>query len=373
MTAQTDDQMKIRPETNAESLRGALLGAWQSLRSARNDAAARGVVSDGKLAAAETKYKDLAGRYAILRVYEGLGPDPELIDRDTFAATVLSVAEPGPFARKIKKQPGSCLDRDTMAAMLASGPRLGELLEAAAGASRRADAFDQQARLRQLIRTWAEGTLSDPFISQCLQDVSERLAGFARAVDNAAALLNELMMKYELEHRGAERVALTRNAAGKLELVAANSWAASETAFPADADQVYANTAVAELEAGRIEHAAGDINRELARFFTELIPRAFALTSKLPRPQRRERTGGARLTPARAAALVEAAQTTDFVAEAGSKLGFARKPLPKRLRMLTSEPRYQRIRRIVEAQKVQDASTVVVHCPTPTPYPKQEG
>jgi len=360
VTAQTDDQMKIRTETNAESLRGALLGAWQSLRSARNDAVARGVVAGGELAAAEAKYKDLAGRYVTQRLVEGLGPDPELIDRDTFDATVLAAAEPGSFARKIRKQPASCLDRDTMAAMLASGPRLGELLDAAA---RPADAFDQQARLRQLMRTWAEGTLSDPFVSQCLQDVSERLAGFAGAVGNAVALLNELRMKYELEHRGAERVALARNADGKLELVAANPWAAIEKAFPADADQVYANTAVAELEAGRIEHAAGDINRELARFFAELIPRAFALTSKLPRPQRRERTGGTRLTPARAAALVEAAQATDFVADTGSKLGFARKPLPRRLRMLTSEPRYQRVRRIVEAQKVQDAGTVVVHAP----------
>lgn len=373
MTAQTDDQMKIRPETNAESLRGALLGAWQSLRSARNDAVAKGVVAGGELAVAETKYQDLARQYVTHRLAEGLGPDPELIDRDTFATTVLSATEPGSFARKIETQPASCLDQDTMAAVLASGPQLGDLLDAAAGASRPADAFDQQARLRRLLRTWAEGTLSDPFISQCLQDVSERLAGFAKAVDNATALLNELRMKYELEHRGAERIALARNTAGKLELIAANSWSSIEKAFPADADQVYANTAVAELEAGRIEHAAKDLNRELARFFTELIPRVFALTSKLPRPQRRERTGGARLTPARAAALVEAAQATDFVADTGSRLGFARKPLPKRLRILTSEPRYQRIRRIVEAQKVQDASTVVVHCPTPTPYPKQEG
>lgn len=289
----------------------------------------------------------------------GAGAGREALDE------ILDPAEPCPFAKHIEHTKTSCLAREVMEAMLASGPDLGEILRAVI-AARATDAFGQFAPQRQLIRRWAEQAAADPFISRCLEAAAEHKADFLRGVEDATAQLNNLRLKFEIENRGAQKVAAKRGIDGKVEVIATNSWAAIATAFPADAKEVHVNIAIAELAAGRIRHAATDINRELALFFGELVPKAFSLLARLPRRELRKRVGRIRLSAALAATLVDAAQTTDFVADSTSKLGFKRQSLPKRLRLLATLPEHAKVRELIVARRIQTARTVVVEPRAPS-------
>ena len=273
-------------------------------------------------------------------------------------------APPGPFARQVKHEKASCLAGETMAAMLAGAAGLGEIIRTVLSAQA-ADAFSQFATHRRLIREWAGRTAGDPFIARCLEAEAEHRADFDRAIDDATTQLDNLRLKYELENRGAHKLAIERGDDGRIELIATTSWSAMAKEYPAEAKDVHTNLAIAELAAGRIRHAAGDINRELALFLAELVPKAFELLAGLSEPMRRELIGKTKLTPALAATVVEAAQTTDFVADPAEKLGSKRATLPKRLRLLTALPEHEEVRELIVARRIQTARTVVVEPPEP--------
>jgi len=283
------------------------------------------------------------------------------VDREALDEMLDSTA-PLPFAKHIDHTKASCLARETMKTMLTSGPDLAGSLRAVIEA-RATDAFGQFAPHRQMMRRWAGRAAADPFISRCLQAAAEHKADFLRAVEEATAQLNSLRLKFEIENRGARKLAVERGSDGKVEVIATSSWAAIAKAFPADAKEVHVNIAIAELAAGRIRHAATDINRELALFFGELVPKAFGLLARLPRRELRERVGRIKLTAALAATLVDAAQTTDFVADPASKLGFKRLSLPKRFRLLATLPEHAKVRELIVARRIQTARTVVVEPP----------
>lgn len=274
-------------------------------------------------------------------------------------------APPGPFAKQIKHEKASCLAGETFAAMLAAAADVGEIIQAVLSAQA-IDSFDQFAAHRRLIREWAERTADDPFIARCLQAANEHHADFVRAVEDATAQIDSLRLKYEIENRGAHELTVTRGDDGRIELTATTSWPAMAKEHPADAKDVHANLAIAELAAGRIRHAAGDINRELSLFFAELVPKAFDLLARLPGAKLRGLIGRAKLTPALAATVVEAAQTTDFVANPARTLGFKRASLPKRFRLLTSLPEHEAVRELIVARRIQTARTVVVEPPNPS-------
>ncbi len=268
-------------------------------------------------------------------------------------------APPGSFTRQVRHEKASCLAGETMAAMLAAAADLGEIIRTVLSAQA-TDAFSQFATHRRLIREWAGHTTGDPFIGRCLEAKAEHRADFERAVDDATSQLDDLRLKYEIENRGAHKLAIERGDDGRIELIATTSWADMAKEYPAEAKDVHTNIAIAELAAGRIRHAAGDINRELSLFFAELVPKAFELLAGLPQPKRRKLIGKTKLTPALAASVVEAAQTTDFVADPAAKLGFKRAALPKRFRLLTALPEHEEVRELIVARRIQTARTVVV-------------
>ncbi len=352
--------MKHPPPLTTSELRQEVLAAWQTLRRLRDASTSKGVIAGGELAEAEKKYEELARQYATHRIIHNKGPDPQVLDGETFEDVLYSMAAPGRFAKHIPKTKTSCLTRSTMTTVLTSGTKLSGILKALTALSAARDAFDQHTPLRRLIRRWAEQTRSDPFIGQCLQDVSAHVADFSKAIGDATSLLNNLRVTYEKENDGAARLTVERGDRGRLEVVAASAWQGAAKAGPDQVHKLYERLAAAELAAGRIEYGAKDVNRELSRFFAQLVPRYFALLSKLPRQQRKDLIGGVRLSPALAARLVEAAETTDFVADPDSELGFQRKSLPKRFRPLAEQQEYKRVRQAMHKRKVQDATTVIV-------------
>ncbi len=286
-------------------------------------------------------------------------PRPSLLDEVGRAALdeVIDSSRCRPFDRGIPHDQASCLARETTIAALADAPDPRELIDAVASAGA-VDAFDQFAAHRRLLRDWAERAAADPFIERCLAAAVEHRADFTKAIGDADRQLDEIRIKHALERRGSGNVAVRRNDDGRLEVVAAEPWAELAKAFPADAKEIHANVAVAELAVGRVRHAASDINRELALFFAELVPQLFCLLERLPRSARRERVGRARLTSGLAATVVEAAQTTDFVADPNLKLGVRRPSLPRRLRLLTTLPEHADVRELIAARRVQTARTV---------------
>ncbi len=351
-------------DAHPAALRGELLAAWEELRRQRRAAESKGVIAGGDLAAAEARYDKLARRYAAARISDGLGPDPEVLDRETFDSVLAEMTNPERFAKRIPETKASALSPETRAAVLASGIKVAELLRALSAPSSFHDVFDQATPLRKLIRQWAGGTISDPFIHRRLIDVSKSQVQFERATADIDLLLHNLRIRYEAERDPsigpAERLTVERDAGGGLNIVATVSWESLARAFPVEVDDVYASVATAEIAAERIDRAADEVNRELGRFFAELVPMSFALLSRLPRRNRRERTGGVRLSPALAARLVEAAQATDFVADPASPVGFERKFLPPRFRLLTTQRGYRRVRELMVGRKKQDDTTVVV-------------
>lgn len=268
-------------------------------------------------------------------------------------------APPGQFARQVKHEKASCLAGETMAAMLTAAADLGEIIRTVRSAPA-TDTFNQFATHRRLIREWAGHTAADPFITRCLDAEAEHRADFEKAIDDATTQLDNLRLKYEIENRGAHKLAIERGDDGRVELIATTSWPAMAREYPAEAKDVHSNIAIAELAAGRIRHAAGDINRELALFFAELVPKAFELLAGLPQEKRRELIGKTKLTPALAASVVEAAQTTDFIADPAAKLGVKRAALPKRFRLLTALPEHKEVLELIVARRIQTARTVVV-------------
>ena len=351
-------------DVSTSEMRRAVLEARRELRRLSNPSAATGAAAGAALEAAEAKHSMLAREYATHRITKGAGPDNEVLADETFAEVLYAMTGRGRFAKRIKKAKPSCLARDTMTAMLASAGGLAEILGALTASAAPRDAFDQHTPLRRRIRQWAEQAASDPFIDQRLREASAYLADFSAAIGETTSLLDDMRMKYERRNNGADRVFIKPGDSEKLEVVAVCAWAALAEAFPDDASKVCAKLAAAELAAARLDHAAKEINRELSRFFGELIPRLFTLMSSLPRERRRELTGGVKPTAALAARLVEAAEITDFVADTGLKLGFERKTLPKRFRALATHRGYKPIREAVVGRKVQDATTVVVRRPT---------
>jgi hypothetical protein len=351
-------------------LREAVLGAWRTLRARRKDAESKGVLAGGELAQAERRYDTLCRDYILHRVAEGLGPDPEVIDRERFEEILYQRAAPGRFARHVRDTKPSCLSRDTMTRMLASATELGPLLEAVRSVSGPRDAFDQHTPLRRHMRAWAEQTASDPFVRQCLEEIAAHVDELSKAVDDATTLLNNLRMRYERKHGGADRLAVERDEDGRLDVVARTGWDALEEHNTGDAGEVMASVAAAELAGSWLDRAAKDLNRELSRFFAELIPRQFALLAHLPRKKRKERTGGVRLSAALAARLVDAAETTDFVADPELKLGFERQKLPRWFRLLATRKGYRRVRDVLHGRKVQNASTVIFRRRGPAPRPE---
>jgi len=359
--------MKRPLYTSTTEWRDAVLDAWHNLRRIRNAVAAKGMIAGGGLAEAEATYDTLARQYAVHRITKGLGPDPQALDRETFSDALFDMAARGKFAKHLQDSQPSRLARDTMAALLASGTDLSRLLKAVKAASPARDAFDPRTPVKELMREWAEQTAEDPFVEQCLCDIASHAAAFRRAVADTDALLNQLRMTYELEHDGAEVVAFRRGERGGLELVAVTGWETLTAACRKEAGEVYAALAGAEVAVTRMDRIAKDLNRELARFFAELIPRQFGLLSALPRGRRRELTGGIGLTPALAAKLAEAAATTDFLADPSGKLGVERQAIPRRFRPLVVQRAYQQVRDSVVGHRAHNDTTVVVRRAGPAP------
>ncbi len=275
-------------------------------------------------------------------------------------------APPGAFARQVKHEKASCLAGETMAAMLAAAADLGEIIRAVRSAPA-TDTFNQFAARRRLIRKWAGHAAGDPFITRCLDAEAEHRADFERAIDDASTQLDNLRLKYEIENRGAHKLAIERGDDGRIELIATTSWPAMAKEYPVEAKDIHTNIAIAELAAGRIRHAAGDINRELVLFFAELVPKAFELLAGRPQAKRRELIGKTKLTPALAASIVEMAQATDFIADPAAKLGVKRAALPRRFRLLTALPEHKEVLELIVARRIQTARTVIVEPSQPNP------
>jgi hypothetical protein len=356
---------------STSELREAVLKAWQNLRRLRSAARDQGVEAGGDLSQAERAYEQLCRDYATYRIVKGLGPDPEVLDGETFESVLASFSNPGRRAKTTDTPCPSNLARETMTRMLSCGIGIADVLGAADQASESQEAFNPFTELRQALRRWADHTLGDPYIDRCLESAAAHTAEFNKAVDDARQLLNRMRAKYEETRNGADELIIQRNSHGKLQLSAVFEWDAMARMFPDDANEVYACVAVADLAARKIDHLADSLNRNLALFFSELIPRYLKLLRKLPVERRKELTGGVRPTSALAARLVATATATDFAVDTATRMGFGRRKLPKPLRLFSTQTGYERVRDLIAGRKTQDASTVVVrHGASETSHPE---
>jgi len=359
--------MEAPQSATTSELREAVLAAYQTVQRLQAASDKKAVIGGDALTKAEAAYRGLAREYAVHRIANGSGIDPEVLDRETFNEVLYAMASPGRFGRRAGKKRSSSLSRDTMTSMLTPRFDIGDILKTLRTSSEGQILFDQQTPIRRLIRRWAEHTASDPFIDRRLREVSVRDADFTTAIKDADSMLDEIRRRYEAEH-GTERLGVKRDAKNELQVIATVRWGALAEAYPEDSDEVHTSLANAEMVARQIQKTAKEINQELSLFFRELVPRYFGLLLNVPRKKRQELTGGVRPTPALAAKLLDATDVTDFVADTDLKLGFEERTIPTRFRPLIAQSRYQKVREVTVGQRARDASTVVIRRAPSAPH-----
>jgi hypothetical protein len=352
--------MSAAPQETIDRMRQAVLDAWETLRRQQSVDESRGILAGGDGSAAQRRYEQLLREYAEHRILHGFGPDPKAIDERSFNRVLDDLCDPTRMGRRLPITKPTALRHATLAELLASGPSLAALLPNVRGSDNEL-AFDQQAPVRQALRSLAEWTLHDPFVKERLALARRHAADFSRHVEETDTFLNAMRMSYEAERGGAERIAITRGERGRVEIVATNSWQAMVEAAPDQAHRVFRAVAGVELSAKWLDQVGRELNREWVRFIAAFIPRYFTLLERLPRPRRTDLTGGVRPTPRLAERVVNAAETTDFVAEPERDIGFERTTLPRRFRPFTRDAAYREIRKDVFGRKVKNASTAMLH------------
>jgi hypothetical protein len=353
--------MAAAPRQTIDSMRQAVLDAWDRLRRRRGADESAGVVAGGDTAEAQQRYDRLLREYAEYRILHGLGPDPQVIGADDFNRILDELCDPARTARRIPIVKPTALRPETLTDLLSSAPSLAGLLPLLKRHEADPLAFDQQSPVRDALRSLAERTERDPFIVERLARARRHADDFDRHVVEVDERLNALRMSYESGRGGAGRIRIARAERGGIEIVATSSWSEMIESAPDQAHHVFRAVAGVELAAKWLDQVGRELNRELVRFIATFIPRYFALLERLPRRQRRALTGGRRPTAKLAAQVVNAAETTDFVADADRSLGFERKALPRRFRPFTRDAAYRAIRDDVFGRKMKNASTAVLH------------
>ncbi|MFW6159075.1 MAG: hypothetical protein ACOC8E_06945, partial [Planctomycetota bacterium] len=254
------------PVTTSE-LRARLLGERKNLNRLRRTADR----DDPQRHDAEEQYKELALGYARHRIERGAGPDPEALDPELFRDALYELAEPGRFAKEVESPRPSTLSRETMTDMLSAGSPLDELMPALKAPADPWEVFDQRAPLRRHLRRWAEQTADDRFVRECLDQIAGYADDFDAALAEVDGRLEEVRAAYDASRGGADRTAVRVGPRGRPEIVAADDWAAAAETSPDLARDLLTALASAELAADRIRQTAAEMNRELARFFAELV------------------------------------------------------------------------------------------------------
>ncbi len=309
---------------------------------------------------AEEQYKERAVRYARHRIERGAGPDSSVLDPAIFRECLYQLAKPGRFAGADYAPGSSPLARETLTEMLSTPHPIEDLLSVVRDRSDPWQVFDQHAPARRLLRRWAEQTAEDPFVEECLAQIAKYADQFDRSLVNVDGRLDDIRTAYERTRGRADRTCAQRLDDGRIEIVAADDWAAVAADLPEMAEGLYTRLASVEQAGDRIGRTVGSLNQALSQFFAELIPRYFALLVRLPAEQRKKLTGGIRPTPTLAGKAVAIAASTDYTAEPEMQLGVRQVRLPARIEPLARLPAYRKVRDTVIDREAKHASTVVV-------------
>lgn len=333
---------------NIDQLRAKLVEASEGLKRAKGDQCAQ----------FQTAFDKLARQYAQERAKQNLGPEPELVPADLFDAAILALTEPGSFSRKIEIEETK-IERATLVKMLCAGCALDGILKSLKDTADTSELFDQHTPLKRQIRRWAEQARRDPYIDLLYQEGTGQAAVFGRAINSTYAALDTVRIKYERENAKPHKITIERRSeTGALMMFCPIMWKDLSEQFEKETNEIFAHLAAAALASERIEQICAEINREVAAFFGELIPRYFKLISEMPSEKRKEITGGISLSASLAHELYSAANSTDFTM-ADTELKLERRRLPARLKLLVKQKGFKDARLKVAGSKMQDKSTVI--------------
>jgi len=260
--------------------------------------------------------------YALFRLREAIGPDPEWIPREVFDWTLMEMSS-GPLTRRLGREArAGQIAFETLRELLLADLPVGQLVENERAEHRSTILFQAEegkAGTKTVLRRWAAMTQSDDYVADILARAQEARRRFSELVQRWSEALETARINYELKNRGSDQLTFeTRD--GHLALVAANEWANIARLCPEEASDLVA--CFEEMAEVRSTLAAlrDELNAELRAFMREFVPRYLTYASR--QTKERRRALGLERAPLRRLCryLLEQVEDTDFLLPGGGGL-----------------------------------------------------
>ncbi len=288
--------------------------------------------------------------YALFRLREAIGPDPEWLDRQTFEWTLMELSS-GPLTRRVGQAGASRVGYETLRELLLADLPVGQLVENERSEHRSAIHFateEGEGATRTILRRWAAMAQQDPYVAEALAQARQTAERFSEALSRWSEALETTRINYEMKVRRSDEARFeTRD--GRLALVALNYWDNIAEACPEEATDLMG--CFAEMEQARedLRGLREELNEELRAFMREFVPRYLTYASRQS-AERRRALGVARAPLGRLSRyLLDQIDNTDFLLPGGGGLEVAVPRLPEGLRELRRSGAYRRFRKADEA------------------------
>jgi len=293
--------------------------------------------------------------YALFRLREAIGPDPQWVGREVFEWTLMELSS-GPLTRRVGREGlSSRIGYETLRELLLADLAVGQLVENERAEHRSAIVFqaeEGEAGTKTILRRWAAMTQSDDYVAEVLGRAQEASRRFSQALERWSESLESARINYEMRNRRSDALRFeTRD--GKLALVALDYWENIAERCPEEASDLLCCFEEMDTARGELHELRKELNHELRAFMREFIPRYLTYASRQAK-QRRVALGLHRVSLRRLCRyLLEQVEDTDFLLPGGGGLEVGVPRFPEGLRDFSRSPALRRLRN--EAQDPQAA------------------
>jgi len=288
--------------------------------------------------------------YALFRLRQAIGPDPEWLDRQTFEWTLMELSSRR-LARGAAGASASRISYETLRELLLADLPVGQVVENERAERRSAIHFateEGEGATKTILRRWAAMTQQDPYVAEALARSRQTADRFSEALARCSQALETARINYEMRARRSDEARFeTRN--GRLALVAVDYWDNIAETCPEEATDLM--ECFAEMEQARedLRGLRDELNEELRAFMREFVPRYLTYASRQS-AERRRALGLARAPLRRLCRyLLDQIDDTDFLLPGGGGLEVAVPRLPEGLGELRRSAAYRRFREVDEA------------------------
>ncbi len=303
-----------------------------------------------ELERSDAALKSLKRDYACLRLREGLGPDPELVDEAVFRDAVLAVTSSRLTRRETRRPGDGPIAFDAFLALLRADLPLEQLVENEASERRSGVVFEspqEQTSTKNILRRCAAMLASDPYVANILRCAGEAAARFRGCLALFARALEGLRTTYEQKQGKVDRLAFAFDGSRAV-VQATDYWENMERACPAECRQLIEHFHGLDTAREELRRLHDELNGELAAFMRCFFPRY--VTHKMQ--QRRVLGRGIRLGGRAARRLceyvLEQIDRTDFLLPRGGSLEIDVPEIPREFIAFRKMPSYVRHKRQAE-------------------------